>query len=127
MSITTTIKTPRHHDANRPFGATPMIKQPTKPTDPATLTICNDPLPAGRASPEPKYNAKFQELKIGQAVKCKPEEVGRIAGALKKWVSEQPGGGMVRSIKHYPKDGLGRVWWLEGAPVKRTKSTPTSH
>lgn len=103
-----------------------MIKQPPKPTDPATLTICNDPLPAGRASPEPKYAAKFRELKIGQALKCKPEEVGRIAGALKKWVSEQPGGGMVRSIKNYG-DGMGRVWWLKGAPVTREKVKSVSH
>ena len=38
-----------------------MIKQPIKPTDPATLTICNDPLPAGRAS------AKVMRDLLGEA------------------------------------------------------------
>lgn len=103
-----------------------MIKQPPKPTDPATLQICNDPLPAGRASPEPKYDAVFSKLAVGQSIKCQPEEIGRIAGALKKWVATQPGGGMVRSVKNYG-DGLGRVWWLEGAAVKRTKPPSKSH
>ena len=120
MNLATTIKTARHHDANRPFGASPMIKQPAKPTDPATLQICNDPLPDGRASPEPKYDAVFSKLAVGQAIKCQPEEIGRIAGALKKWIKTQPGGGMVRSVKNYG-DGMGRVWWLDGEVKKREK------
>lgn len=119
-TLAETIKTPRHFDANRPFGATPMTKQAAKLTDPSTLTICNDALPVGRASPGFKYAPLFSAMKVGQCVKCQPDEVGRIAGALKKWIEMQGGRGMVRSSKDYG-DGQGRVWWLEGAIQKRVK------
>lgn len=119
-SIASTIKTQRLHDANRPFGATQMTKQAAKLTDPSTLKICSDPLPQGRSSPGFKYAALFLSMKVGQCVKCQPDEVGRIAGALKKWIELQGGRGMVRTIKDYG-DGLGRVWWLEGEIQKRAK------
>lgn len=111
MNIATTIKTPRHHDANRPFGAAPMVKQPPKLTDPDTLTICNDPLPVSRASPPHKYEPLFAQLKPGQAVKCTPDEVGRVTSALRKWLTNHKKPGRIRSIKDYG-DGMARVWLL---------------
>ena len=102
-----------------------MTKQPAKPTDPDTLVICNDPLPTGRASPGFKYAGLFSGMQVGQCVKCRPNEIGRVAGALKKWLSMKPQGGAVRSIKDYG-DGMGRVWWIAGQPMKRGNK-PASH
>jgi hypothetical protein len=121
-TIATTIKTPRHFDANRPFGATPMTKQAIKPTDPDKLEICSDPLPAGRANPGNKYEALYSQLTLGQCIKCQPGEVGRVANSLRKWVKGQRQGGTVRSIRDYG-DGKGRVWWIAAQP----KAKPASH
>lgn len=118
MNIANTIKNPRHGDANRPFGATPMTKRPPNPTNPETLKICNDPLPLGRASPGFKYAGVFAQMTLGQCVKCAPAEVGRVSGALKKWISMQSQGGVVRTIKNYG-DGMGRVWWVTGTAQAR--------
>lgn len=86
-----------------------------KPTDPGSLMICNDPLPAGRASPGHKYAAIFGALKPGQAIKCAPDEVGRIGSALRKWLDTKGKDGVIRTSKDYG-DGRGRVWLLK--PVK---------
>lgn len=112
-SIASTIKNPRLHDANRPFGGSHMGKKPQGCTNPDALEICNDPLPAGRASSGKKYDATFSALKPGQAIKCTPADVGRVAGALRKWL-EQKGSktDTVRTIKDYG-DGKGRVWLLK--------------
>lgn len=85
-SIAATVSTPRHYDANRPFGAAHMTKQPVKLTDPSTLEICNDPLPAARASSGKKYEPTFKAMQPGQAIKCLPSEIGRIGGAMRKFV-----------------------------------------
>lgn len=111
MNISETIKTPRHFDANRPFGKVQMIKTPVKPTDPSTLTICNDPLPVHRASCGNKYTPILQALKLGQCIKCKPEEIGRVQGAMRKYVELHKINATVRTIKDYG-DGMGRVWML---------------
>jgi hypothetical protein len=111
MNIATTIKTPRHHDANRPFGAAPMVKQPVKLTDPTTLEICDDPLPAARASCGNKYEPLFKAMKLGQAIKCQPTEIGRLGGALRKYVHVNKINAHVKTIKNYG-DGKGRVWML---------------
>lgn len=121
MNISSTIKTARHFDANRPFGATPMTKQPSNPINPDTLEVCSDPLPAGRASPGFKYEKVFAGMTMGQCVKCKPDEVGRVSGSLKKWISMNSRVGMVRSMKNYG-DGMGRVWWIPGQAVTRRKA-----
>ena len=88
-----------------------MTKQPVKPTDPSTLEICNDPLPAARASSGNKYEPLFKAMKLGQAIKCQPTEVGRLGGALRKYVELHALNGTVKTIKDYG-DGKGRVWLL---------------
>lgn len=120
MSIKDTIKTPRHHDANRPFGAAPMIKQPVKPTDPSTLEICNDPIPTHRASCGNKYAALLKNIKPGQCIKCSPEEVGRIQGAMRKYIELNQIDAYVRTIKDYG-DGKGRVWMLAAEKKSKTE------
>jgi len=111
MNIAETIKTPRHHDANRPFGAAKMIKQPSKPIDPALLEICNDPIPSHRASPGNKYEAVLKTMKIGQCIKCPPGAVGSVSGAVRKWIRVNKLPATVKSMTNYG-DGLGRVWML---------------
>lgn len=108
-SIATTIKNAGAQGANRPFGAAHMTRQPTKRTDPATIEICNDPIPSHRASCGNKYEAILSALKVGQCIKCQPAEVGRMSGALRKWVQDKKIKGAVRSMKDYG-DGKGRVW-----------------
>lgn len=115
MNIASTIKTPRHHDANRPFGAAPMVtrKQTTQYTDPASLVICNDPLPASRALPLLKYESLFGAMKPGQCVKCQPEQTGKLAVALRKYMERHNIEGSIKSMTRYPSDQMGRVWMLE--------------
>lgn len=88
-----------------------MTKQPAKLTNPETLEICNDQLPAHRARPGNKYEAVLKALKPGQAIKCKPEEVGRVSGAMRKYIETHDLQAVVRTIKDYG-DGHGRVWML---------------
>ena len=108
-SIAATIKNAGARGANRPFGAAHMTRQPTKHTDPATIEICDDPLPGSRASCGNKYEALFSSMKIGQALKCQPIEVNRMSNGLRKWVRDKKIKGAVRSMKDYG-DGKGRVW-----------------
>ncbi len=108
MNIKDTIKNARTQGANRPFGAVQMT---IEPTDPAKLVICNDPLPTHRASPGNKYHSVFGVMKPGQCLKCKPDEVGRIQAAMRKYVQVRKIKVTVRTIKDYG-DGKGRVWML---------------
>lgn len=85
--------------------------------DPSALVICDDPLPAGRASPGAKYVPLFVKLKPGQAVKCKPEEVGRVSDAMRKWIDQNNLPYVTRLQARYHSDGAGRVWLLP-APEK---------
>lgn len=98
-----------------------MIKEPVKPTDPSTLEICNDPLPSHRASCGNKYEATIKAMKMGQAIKCLPSEVGRVAGALRKFVENTKIAANVRTIKDYG-DGKGRVWLMAAEPAPVVKA-----
>lgn len=118
-NIADTIKNARHPGAHNPFARKPqkaktMPHATTQHIDPATLVICNDALPSHRAKAGRKYADLFKDLKHGQAVKCKPEHVGQLSGALRKWIEDGHTTGMVRSMRDYG-DGLGRVWLLADA------------
>lgn len=88
-----------------------MVKEPVKPTDPSTLEICNDPIPTHRASCGNKYAELLKKLKPGQCIKCRPEEVGRVQGAMRKYIEANKIDATVRTIKNYG-DGKGRVWMM---------------
>jgi hypothetical protein len=111
MNIVDTIKTPRLGDANRPFGKAAMIKQPPKPTDASALEVCDDQVPAHRVSFGNKYESILKTMKLGQCIKCKPDEIGRVAGAMRNYVAAKKINATVRTIKDYG-DGKGRVWML---------------
>jgi hypothetical protein len=85
--------------------------------DPGKLQICDDPLPAKRQQANKKYEALLAKMKPGQAIRCETREVGSIAGAMRKWISEDKKRArtlMVKTCTHYPgaKTQPGRVWLL---------------
>lgn len=82
------------------------------------LVVCDDPLPASRASPINKYVPLFSSMKVGQAIKCKPEEVARVGHAMRKWIAENKLPYIFRLQARYHADGLGRVWLLEAPTPK---------
>ena len=101
----------------------PTSAKPAKPRatreyiDPEALVVCDDPMPSGRAAPD-KYAAVFDQLKLGQCVKCKPEQVSLISGAMRKWAKQRGKACIVRMTARYPKDGQGRVWLLADPKAK---------
>lgn len=74
------------------------------------LVIASDPLPTGRASPQHKYEAKFKAMKVGQNIVCKPDEVGKIGGAMRKYITTNKIKARVVTQHISPEDGKGRVW-----------------
>ena len=90
-----------------------------KAIDPSAVTICDDPVPAVRNSPQGKYTALFNKLEYGKALKCPPGTASAIAAALRKWIEDRKKPGTVRYVANYAADGTGRVWLLE--PEKQLK------
>ena len=60
-------------------------------------------------------------MKLGQAIKCTPSEVGPIALALRKFVEVNKLKAKIASTKNYG-DGLGRVWMLAAEPAPVVKA-----
>lgn len=88
------------------------VASPQRHIDTAEFVICNDPLPASRNIGPGKYDALFQQLGRGQAIKCPPDAVASTQHALRKWVKEQRVTGvLIKTCKDYG-DGFGRVWLL---------------
>ena len=98
----------------------PFIQKPkrtNKPStmiDPNSLVICDDKFPEARAnSTEYKYDAKFAKMKPGQALECKPADIGRVSGALRNYIERHKmRDHVVRSTKDYEQTGTGRVWLM---------------
>lgn len=87
----------------------------------AAVEICDDPLPGGRAKPsaERKYDARFELMKPGQALKCEPGDVGKIAHAMAVWIKRKGlKDHVVRSTKSYETTDpiKGRVWLINLGP-----------
>lgn len=110
--------------ANRknPWTGEKMTKtnRANKAIDPSALTICDDPVPAVRNSPQGKYTALFSQMEYGKALKCPPGTASAIAAALRKWIEDRKKPGTVRYVGNYAEDGTGRVWLL--APEKKLKA-----
>lgn len=97
-----------------------MPKKPTTSTrrvDPSELQIASDPLPSVRLVTN-KYWPIFSKLKVGQNIRCKPDEVQPIGQALRKYIEMHKvahKGKPVRVISQSnAPDGIGRVWMAEG-------------
>ena len=108
--------------AGKPPGEHPMTRPRRKATTPAqyadidTMVITDDPVTSRTATGGDKYSTLFDKMKVGQAVKCHPKDAPKVAGAMRKWVKDHRPGAMVRAVRRYPKDNMGRVWLL--APAK---------
>lgn len=89
-------------------------KAPSKIVQVEGLEITNDPLPEKRIAAHKKYDELFASLKVGNALKCKPEEVTALARALRNWVEIQGKKDVlsVKQVMHYHTDKMGRVWLL---------------
>lgn len=97
------------------IGGNPLKpKKKSQPVVVDSLEIVNDPLPAARAKIGLKYEAIFAKMKPGQAIKCKPEEAGKIGHALNTWLKRSGRPGIVKTCRRYETDDMGRVWLLEG-------------
>lgn len=92
-------------------------KPATAETDLDSLVICDDPLPKSRANPGNKYAPIFAQLNVGQCLKCKTEDVGRVGNAIRKWIENNQLPYTFRVMRRYHSDGQGRVWLLS-APEK---------
>lgn len=89
---------------------------PAQYADIDTMVITDDPVSSRTATGGDKYSMLFGSMKLGQSIKCKPEDAPKVAGAMRKWVKDHRPGAMVRAVRRYPKDNMGRVWLL--APAK---------
>lgn len=93
----------------------PTISAPEY-ADVDTMVITDDPITKQANTGGDKYSPLFDKMKVGQAVKCHPKDAPKVAGAMRKWVKDHRPGAMVRAVRRYPKDNMGRVWLL--APAK---------
>jgi len=94
-------------------------KQESVFTDPDELQITNDPIPVSRCVPVHKYHDKFSQMKIGQCIRCTSKEVGKVAGALRKFVEIKGSKCDIKTMMRYENDqGYGRVWLMPVALKK---------
>lgn len=87
-------------------------KRAFAPVDIDTLTIASDPLPTHRTVKDQKYEAIFSQLKPGQCIVCESEAASKIGHALNTWLDKKGLRHAVKTTRHYPADGKGRVWLL---------------
>lgn len=93
----------------------PREKRKSKLVDVASLVIVNDPIPSTRATVTAKYGELFGKMKLGQAIKCQPDEAGKIGHALNTWLKKNGKPGMAKTCRRYEADNLGRVWLVKGS------------
>ncbi|MFG5778241.1 hypothetical protein ACFIQF_14325 [Comamonas sp. J-3] len=89
-------------------------KHSMRQIDPDLLEIGNDPFTGKRAPPEGKYDALFRRLRVGQCIRCEPQEAGPLSNALRQWIQSRKRDDEleVRVQSRYHTDGRGRVWLL---------------
>lgn len=98
-----------------------VVKTPQRFLDTAELIVTNDPLPAARAAPIHKYHSVFSVMKMGQCVRCPTASVGRVSGAMRKFIEIKRLHATVKSMTRFEDDiGFGRVWLIE-KPAKALK------
>lgn len=93
-----------------PFTGEKVSKAKYVPAE--KLVIASDPLPEGRAKVTNKYQEVFEKLEYGQCLICEPEDVTRVARAMRVFLDKNYMKGQVRTAKNYEKDGKGRVWLM---------------
>lgn len=79
--------------------------------------IDETPYPATRIV-SGKYNETFASMRPGQCIKTEPKNVGRVAGAMRKWIANKGRTDVVVRIVSKMDDGFGRVYMM---PTKLPK------
>lgn len=80
-----------------------------------SMQITNDPIVPRTAGGGDKYGPIFARMIVGQAIKCAPDDAPKVANALRKWRDANHPTALVRAVRHYPVDNMGRVWLLPPA------------
>ena len=96
----------------------PKVKRPFKAVDINSLEIVNDPVQVNRATVSAKYGELFSKMKFGQAIKCQPDEAGKIGHALNTWLKKNGKPGMAKTCRRYETDNMGRVWLVKKGGAK---------
>lgn len=107
------------------FKTTPMNKPKTtfigkNPFQPAMPDL-GFPVSIGRSSiprknathPESKYRAMFDAMTYGQDVIVDPENVHKVAGAMRTYLRVYKRKGRVQQVSNHPDDGKAHVWLME--------------
>ena len=100
----------------------PPSKSPQVYVTQDELSVTNDALPAGRTLPIHKYHAILAGMKLGQCVRCPTKSVGKVAGAMRKFIEQKSLRAQIKSVTRFEgDDGFGRVWML-AAPAQALKA-----
>lgn len=101
----------------------------TKPIDPGTLYITDEPFVGGRSVQGSKYDDIFARLPKNQRLVCATGQAARLSQGLRKWLERRGHPNAVVRSKECCDDGKGGVWWLDGERAdrsRRAKSTLAS-
>lgn len=88
---------------------THTTKNQDTPVDQLVLGITDEPYSSKRAAPVSKYHEVFVTLRPGQRIICEGSAVGKIKGALDKWLHHQGHKSAVTRAKLRCPDGKGGV------------------
>ena len=88
--------------------------------DTGALRIADEPYVRPRkVAGASKYLEIFEALQENQRIVCPPDDVHRIASALRKWLHQSTGMKHTVSIVTRCSDGMGGVWHLGPKPAAR--------
>jgi hypothetical protein len=94
-----------------PLKAAPASKPVKENTRTQIIDVCIiDEVPPPKLGPVNKYDGFFTKLKPGQAIKCDPKDVHRIADGLRRRAKVAGVDWKLATIKKHPSDGMGRVY-----------------
>ena len=92
------------------------VTGPMEYADLDSMQITDDPITGRTQVAGDKYSPLFAKMRLGQSIKCQPADAPKVANALRKWREANNPQAVVRAVRKYPADGMGRVWLL--APAK---------
>ena len=97
----------------------------TKPIDPSTLYITDEPYVGGRSAQVSKYDEIFSKLPKNQRLVCATGQAARLSQGLRKWLERRGQPDAVVRSKECCDDGKGGVWWLDGERAARPSRVKT--
>ena len=92
--------------------------------DADSLSITNEPYVSGRVI-RSKYDAVFEQVKVGQRIVCPAGTASRLAVQFRKWLTVRGYSGVDVKARDRCADGKGGVWFLAGEIKPATRwNTP---